>query len=269
MLRCVTSAANICARLAVKNLVQNGATEIEYYPGVITEIMSTGKWSEDIVIHLRKPQDWKEFNTKPLAALIVVYPTDQKSATESEIEESTNYHASLLQVRRDFLNTTNLIEISDTEIDTIKSYSIRPNWEKYFMLLAQTASTRSNCMKRKVGAVVVKHNRVLCTGYNGTSTSTTNCLDGGCNRCNGNAKKGTELSDCFCIHAEESVFLERSRAELFDSDLYTTLYPCRLCARKIVQVKIKRVYYMDEYVGDAEVQSLFERNGIEVHKIQK
>ena len=67
---------------------------------------------------------------------------------------------------------------------------IRPNWDTYFMRLAEVAASRSNCMKRGIGAVIVKDNRVIATGYNGMPFGLTNCNEGGCKRCNDNTLQG-------------------------------------------------------------------------------
>lgn len=105
---------------------------------------------------------------------------------------------------------------------------LRPQWDTYFMLLASLASLRSNCMKRRVGAVLVRERRVVSTGYNGTPRGVRNCGEGGCARCNsggdgfahpeGEGRKGTGtaamgqgLDECLCLHAEENALLEAGR----------------------------------------------------------
>merc|ERR1711953_1222712 len=86
-------------------------------------------------------------------------------------------------------------------------YKSRPSWERYFMDLAIIASSKASCIKRKVGYVITKDRRVICTGVNGTPTGTPNCCDGGCPRCNGESKSGYNLDLCVCLHAEESALL--------------------------------------------------------------
>lgn len=90
-------------------------------------------------------------------------------------------------------------------------HRLRPSWDTYFLSLCTLASLRSNCMKRRVGAVLVRSNRVLSTGYNGTARGLTNCAEGGCSRCNGGAAAGTALDECLCLHAEENALLECGR----------------------------------------------------------
>jgi dCMP deaminase len=91
------------------------------------------------------------------------------------------------------------------------THRLRPSWDTYFLSLCTLASLRSNCMKRRVGAVLIRNNRVLSTGYNGTPRGLTNCAEGGCNRCNGGAAGGTALDECLCLHAEENALLECGR----------------------------------------------------------
>lgn len=90
-------------------------------------------------------------------------------------------------------------------------HRLRPTWDTYFVSLCSLASLRSNCMKRRVGAVIVRKNRVLSTGYNGTPRGLTNCNEGGCARCNESAPCGSNLDECLCLHAEENALLELGR----------------------------------------------------------
>ncbi|KAG9087594.1 Deoxycytidine monophosphate (dCMP) deaminase, partial [Ceratobasidium sp. 392] len=98
---------------------------------------------------------------------------------------------------------------------------VRPGWDDYFMLLASLASLRCNCMKRRVGAVLVRNKRVVSTGYNGTPRGLLNCNEGGCKRCNGTAKSGEAYDSCLCLHAEENALLEAGRDRVGEN---ATLY---------------------------------------------
>lgn len=102
-------------------------------------------------------------------------------------------------------------------------------------------------MKAGIGAVIAKDNRVITTGYNGTPQGLPNCNAGGCARCNGNAKQGTELEKCVCLHAEESAILEAGRLRTVGATVYTTHFPCQLCTRKIIQAGIVRIVYKKPY----------------------
>ena len=145
---------------------------------------------------------------------------------------------------------------------------IRPNWDTYFMTMADLASQRSNCMKRRVGAVIVQDCRVVATGYNGTPRNLKNCLEGGCPRCNQNAKCGLGLDFCICMHAEENALLEVGAARASGATIYTTSTPCLGCTKKIIQVGIKRVVFGIEYSIDHNSKDLFDAAGIILEKHQ-
>lgn len=105
-------------------------------------------------------------------------------------------------------------------------HRVRPSWDTYFVRLCTLAAMRSNCMKRRVGAVIVRDHRVLSTGYNGTPRGLTNCNEGGCTRCNGSAPCGSSLDECLCLHAEENALLElgRDRGGAQGTVLYCNTY---------------------------------------------
>lgn len=124
---------------------------------------------------------------------------------------------------------------------------IRPKWDTYFLRLAEVVATRSNCMKRAVGAVIVNDLRIVSTGYNGTPFGCDNCSEGGCPRCNALVASGQRLDECLCIHAEENAVIEAGRAKANGGTIYVTLSPCLTCSKSIIQAGIKRVIYNREY----------------------
>ena len=124
---------------------------------------------------------------------------------------------------------------------------VRPKWDTYFLRLAEVVATRSNCMKRAVGAVIVNDYRIVSTGYNGTPFGCTNCKEGGCKRCNDNEASGVNLDSCLCIHAEENAVIEAGRAKANGGTIYVTLSPCLTCAKSVVQAGIKRIVYNRKY----------------------
>lgn len=137
------------------------------------------------------------------------------------------------------------------------------------MHLATLASTRSNCMKRRVGAVLVRNNRVISTGYNGTPRNLTNCNDGGCARCNnGGVSGGVALSTCLCLHAEENALLEAGRERVGERGgiLYCDTCPCLTCSVKIVQVGIEEVVYAQGYNMDQETARVLEEGGVRLRQ---
>ena len=134
----------------------------------------------------------------------------------------------------------------------------RPTWDEYFMLQAELAKMRSNCIVRKVGAVIVRDNRQLATGYNGTPPGIKNCYEGGCGRCmdrvEGRLKSGEDLARCLCNHAESNAMLHCAilgiEAGTKGATLYTTMAPCRECTKMAVTIGIKRFAFMGRYVED-------------------
>jgi dCMP deaminase len=115
------------------------------------------------------------------------------------------------------------------------------------MQIAHVTSTRTNCMKRAVGAVIVNDFRVVSTGYNGTPAGTINCNQGGCQRCNANTVSGVGLDECICIHAEENAVIEGGRAKIKGGTCYVTTFPCLGCTKSLVQAGVVRIVYDRPY----------------------
>ncbi|KAL9123314.1 MAG: hypothetical protein Q9187_000121 [Circinaria calcarea] len=114
-----------------------------------------------------------------------------------------------------------LSELHDalSKLDLTDEQRLRPSWDLYFMQLASLAAQRSNCMKRRVGCVLVREKRVISTGYNGTPRNLRNCNEGGCPRCNNGQGVGVGLSTCLCIHAEENALLEAGRERIREGSI--------------------------------------------------
>lgn len=150
---------------------------------------------------------------------------------------------------------------------------LRPDWDRYFMELANLASQRSNCMKRRVGCILVNNKRIIATGYNGTPRGIRNCNEGGCSRCNEVTTSGcgNNLDLCLCLHAEENALLEAGR-KLIEKEGETILYcntcPCLGCSKKIVQVGVKEVIYSQEYGMDDLTSKLLSEAGIILRQLK-
>jgi len=149
----------------------------------------------------------------------------------------------------------------------------RPNWDQYFINIAKLTSERSNCIKRRVGCVIVKDKRILSLGYNGTPINTLNCYQGGCKRCMDQYNKSDKITAkhldlCMCLHAEENAILFVSKIDLKDSTIYITLIPCISCVKKILQCQIKRVVYINDYSEELDKISIeiLKLNNIEIIK---
>jgi len=153
------------------------------------------------------------------------------------------------------------------KLDLTNEDRLRPNWDQYFMQLASLAAQRSNCMKRRVGCVLVREKRVISTGYNGTPRGLKNCGDGGCARCNEGHSSGVGLGTCLCLHAEENALLEAGRERIREgSILYCDTCPCLTCSIKICQVGIMEVVYSQGYSMDTETAAVFAEAGVRLRQ---
>jgi len=148
-------------------------------------------------------------------------------------------------------------------LDLPSPIRLRPTWDAYFMTLASLASQRSNCMKRRVGCVLVHNARIISTGYNGTPRNLRNCNEGGCVRCNAASGGGSALSTCLCLHAEENALLEAGRERIREGAvLYCDTSPCLTCSVKIAQVGVKEVVYSQSYNMDDASRRVLEEAGV-------
>ena len=134
----------------------------------------------------------------------------------------------------------------------------RPDWDTYFMLQAEIAKLRSNCLTRHIGAVIVKDNRQIATGYNGTPPGIKNCYEGGCLRClartKGEVKSGEGLDRCLCTHAEANAIMQcalfGNAGSTKGAMLYSTFAPCLECSKMAISVGIKRIVMLAYYPED-------------------
>ncbi|KAI5477113.1 dCMP deaminase [Pseudohyphozyma bogoriensis] len=150
---------------------------------------------------------------------------------------------------------------------------LRPPWDSYFMRLATLASLRSNCMKRRVGAVLVREKRVVSTGYNGTPRGVRNCNEGGCGRCNAANSVGVALDECLCLHAEENALIEAGRERVSGGGapgavLYCNTCPCLRCTVKIVQSGVTEVVYSLSYSMDDASRRVLEEAGVVLRQME-
>ncbi|OCK76414.1 hypothetical protein K432DRAFT_360438 [Lepidopterella palustris CBS 459.81] len=166
-------------------------------------------------------------------------------------------------------STTSLssLRTSLAALDLPNDVRLRPSWDQYFMQLADLAAHRSNCMKRRVGCVLVREKRVISTGYNGTPRGMRNCNEGGCARCNEASRVGTDLGTCLCLHAEENALLEAGRERIREgSTLYCNTCPCLTCSVKITQVGISEVVYNQAYSVDTKAAEIFASGGVHLRQ---
>jgi dCMP deaminase len=156
----------------------------------------------------------------------------------------------------------------DEILPPLMSRFSRPSWDEYFMSIAKVVAMRSNCMKRKIAAIIVKDKRVISTGYNGTPRGAKNCNEGGCPRCNGMAESGTALDECLCCHGEENAITQAAYhgTSLKGSTLYTTFSPCLLCTKMIINSGIVEVVYNEDYPLNERAMALLNECGIKLRR---
>jgi len=147
----------------------------------------------------------------------------------------------------------------------------RPTWDEYFLKIAAMVAERSTCRRHHVGAVIVKNKRILTTGYNGAAIGKKDCLELGCNKDKLGIASGFGSEECRGVHAEENAIVQASihGVKVKDTTLYITHTPCRVCAKSIVQVGIKKIITYQDFVGDKGAKAYLEDSKIEIIKLPR
>ena len=137
--------------------------------------------------------------------------------------------------------------------------------DEYFLKIASVVAERSTCRRHHVGAVAVRDKHILATGYNGAPSGARDCLELGCLRDEMNIPSGTRHEICRGIHAEQNVIIQAGLhgISLEGSIIYATHTPCVLCAKMLVNAKIKRFITFGSYNDNTFVE-LFQEAGIEI-----
>ncbi|MBR4685321.1 MAG: cytidine/deoxycytidylate deaminase family protein [Candidatus Methanomethylophilaceae archaeon] len=143
----------------------------------------------------------------------------------------------------------------------------RPSNDEYFMEMAELVSSRSTCLRRRVGAVIVKEKRVLSTGYNGSPKGTKHCEELGCIRVKMNVPSGTRHELCRGVHAEQNAVTQAAYfgVSVDGATIYTTTYPCSMCAKILINAGIKEIVYSEGYADDLSKDLLGEA-GIKIRE---
>ncbi len=141
----------------------------------------------------------------------------------------------------------------------------RPDSDEYFLKIASVVAERSTCRRHHIGAVAVGNKHILATGYNGAPSGLKDCLELGCLRDERGIPSGERQELCRGIHAEQNVIIQASLhgVSLEGSTIYATHTPCVLCAKMLVNAKIKRYLSFGRYNDDAFI-NLFKEAGIEL-----
>ena len=154
--------------------------------------------------------------------------------------------------------------MSDTKVE-------RPSWDEYFIEIADVVAKRSNCVSRKVGAVITVDNQIVSTGYNGAPKGLHHCVDaGGCLRKLNKIESGTRQEICRAVHAEQNAIISAAvkGVSIKGGTLYTNTYPCSICTRMIINAEIKKIVYDSDY-SDPLAKEMLEESGIKVLRLKK
>lgn len=144
----------------------------------------------------------------------------------------------------------------------------RPDWDSYFMEIARIVSKRSTCIRRHVGAVIVKDKRILSTGYNGAPKGLTHCMDCGCLREKMNIASGERHELCRGLHAEQNAIIQAALhgVSINGAEIYSTHLPCSICIKMIINAGILKVTYLDGYPDELSIE-LIKESSIKLKKI--
>jgi dCMP deaminase len=144
----------------------------------------------------------------------------------------------------------------------------RPSWDQYFIEIAKLVATRSTCLRRQVGAVIVKDRHILSTGYNGTPKGIIHCEVVGCLREKLNVPPGERHELCRGLHAEQNALLQAALygISLRDSILYCTNQPCIICAKMLINAGIKEIVILDGY-PDKMAKEMLQEAQIKIRRV--
>ncbi|MEW6696544.1 MAG: deoxycytidylate deaminase [Bacillota bacterium] len=142
---------------------------------------------------------------------------------------------------------------------------MRPSWDQYFMEITRVVATRSTCLRRKVGAIIVKDNRILTTGYNGPPSGLSHCEVVGCIRDKNKIPSGERHELCRGLHAEQNALIQAAvhGIAVEGGIIYVTHHPCVMCTKMIVNAKLDKVIIAGDY-PDELARSILEEAGIKL-----
>jgi dCMP deaminase len=146
----------------------------------------------------------------------------------------------------------------------------RPSWDRYFIDITRLVATRSTCLRRGVGALLVKDRNILATGYNGAPSGISHCSEAGCLRERLNVPSGERHELCRGLHAEQNAIIQAARhgVNIDGATLYCTTMPCVICTKMLINAGIRRVVFDEGYADDLAREMIAE-SGIEVVHFQR
>jgi dCMP deaminase len=136
----------------------------------------------------------------------------------------------------------------------------RPSWDEYFMEITHLVARRSTCLRRQVGAVLVKDKNILATGYNGSPSGVAHCLDVGCLRAQLGVPSGERHELCRGLHAEQNAIIQAAKhgTNIDGATLYCTTMPCIICSKMIINAGIRRIVYEEGYADQLASEMITE-----------
>ena len=145
----------------------------------------------------------------------------------------------------------------------------RPSWDEYFIEIAKLVSKRSTCIRRKVGALLVKDKRILVTGYNGAPPGCAHCEEVGCLREELKVPSGQRHELCRAIHAEQNAIIQAAvfGVNIQGATLYSTTQPCVLCTKMAIGARLKKIVVTEGYPDELSLKMLKEA-GIEIKQME-
>ena len=148
--------------------------------------------------------------------------------------------------------------------------SKRPSWDEYFMIIAEDVSTRATCIRRRVGAVIVKDKRILTTGYNGPPSGITHCTEETCLRTKFNIPTGERHELCRGLHAEQNAIIQAALhgVSINGAKIYITHQPCSICTKMLINSGIKTFIVKNPYNDPLAVEMIKEAD-IEIILFEK
>jgi dCMP deaminase len=148
---------------------------------------------------------------------------------------------------------------------SLKGNNMRPSWDEYFMKITHDVSERSTCLKRKVGAVIVKDFRILATGYNGAPKNISHCEKAGCLRKELKVPSGQRHELCRGLHAEQNAIIQAAwdGVKIKGAAMYCTFQPCVICAKMMINAGIEKLVYEGDY-PDELAKKMLKESGITI-----
>lgn len=144
----------------------------------------------------------------------------------------------------------------------------RPSWDEYFLEMARVVGRRSTCLRRQVGALLVREKRILATGYNGAPAGLQHCVEIGCLRAERKVPSGERQELCRGLHAEQNAIIQGALhgVSVQGADLYCTTQPCVACAKMLINAGVRRIVYEGDY-PDALSLEMLEQAGVVLARI--